>query len=96
MLSVRTIAACLGLIAACALWSASAFSEDNKPRTLQPKPAQTVERPFGGPPNRVPLRLGKTCETPTVTCTLEEDRSVGSDCVCMEVNGPPVEGRVVP
>jgi hypothetical protein len=81
---------------AFAIWAAPASAEENKPRTLKPKPSQTVERPFGNPPNRTPRRRGKKCETPTVTCALSEARSIGSDCACAEAISPPAKGRVVP
>ena len=44
-----------------AIWAVPAFSEETKPRSIQPTPTQTVERPFGGPhagrpaENRVPI-----------------------------------------
>jgi hypothetical protein len=82
---------------AFAIWAAPASSEENKPRTLQPKPSQTVERPFGNAPNRTPRRRGKKCVTPTVTCALGEARSVGSDCACAGgAPSPAVQGRVAP
>ena len=89
--SIRMIVA-----TALAVYAVPAFSEDPKPRSIQSSPAQTVERPFGGPPNRAPRRPGKRCETSSITCALDEVRSIGSDCVCVEADNTSVGGRVVP
>ena len=96
MLNMRKTLIPLIAMAAFAMWAVPASSEENKPRTLKPKPSQTDERPFGMPPNRTPRRRGKTCQTPTVTCALGEARSVGSNCACGEGAGAPVQGHVVP
>jgi hypothetical protein len=76
-------------------WIAAVAAEETKPRSLDPKPKQAVERPFGGPPNRTPPGMGMKCAAAAVTCAMEEPRKIGADCLCPGENGRTIEGRVV-
>lgn len=71
----------------------NAAAQEAKPRAIQPEPGQTVERPFGGPPNRAP-EVGRRCSAVAVTCAIAP-RGIGSKCSCVGENGQNVEGLVV-
>jgi hypothetical protein len=85
------VAALISAIAALCI--ANAAAQDGKPRANQPKPDQTVERPFGGPPNRAP-EVGKRCSAAAVTCAIAP-RRLGSKCSCVGESGQKIEGLVV-
>jgi hypothetical protein len=81
------------VIAAMLSSIALAVAEDNKPRVIETKPRQIIERPFGTPPNRAP-ELGTRCVAATVTCEIEP-RHVGDKCSCLAENGQNAQGLVV-
>ena len=87
-----------GLLMPCALaaWSVAALAQETKPRTTEgAKPKQSVERPFGGPPNRKPEPLGKQCAAETITCPAEKPSKIGIDCSCPGATGQQVQGKIV-
>jgi hypothetical protein len=87
-----------GLLMPCALaaWSVAVLAQETKPRTTEVgKPKQSVERPFGGPPNRKPEPLGKQCAAEAVTCPAEKPSKIGIDCWCPGSTGQQVQGKIV-
>jgi hypothetical protein len=87
-----------GLLMPCALaaWSAAVLAQETKPRTTEVgKPKQSVERPFGGPPNRKPEPLGKQCAAETLTCPAQKPSKIGIDCRCLGPTGQQVQGKIV-
>lgn len=70
-------------------------AETAKPGAAQPRPAQPVERPFGGPPNRTDPVFGTTCASRKITCVLANPREIGNRCSCRTKAGL-VRGKVVP
>jgi len=74
-----------------------------KPPMAQPAKEDTAksgaqrsreERPFGGPPPmQRGVHMGKTCRTPTITCTIDPAKAIGAKCTC-RVEGRRVHGKV--
>jgi hypothetical protein len=92
----RMVLAGLLMPAALTAWSVCAAAQETKPRTTEVgKPKQSVERPFGGPPNRNPQGLGKQCAAESVTCPAEKPTKVGTDCWCASDNGQKLQGRII-
>jgi hypothetical protein len=92
----RKMLAGLLMPAALVAWTVCAAAQETKPRTTEvTKPKQSVERPFGGPPNRNPERLGKQCSAESVTCPAEKPAKVGTDCWCASDNGQKVQGHII-
>jgi hypothetical protein len=92
MPSFRMILPVLLPSAMAALGAAQAADE---PRGDAGRPGQTVERPFGGPPNRTLGQVGKRCATPSKTCVMSDQDKVGADCLCPGEGGQKVKGQVV-
>jgi hypothetical protein len=83
MMQRHTVLAGLLMPYALTAWSVAVLAQETKPRTTEAsKPKQSVERPFGGPPNRKPEPLGKQCAAETITCPAEKPTKVGTDCWC--------------
>jgi hypothetical protein len=78
------------------IWCVTGLAQETKPRgTEVGKPKQSVERPFGGPPNRKPEPLGKQCAAETITCPAEKPSKIGIDCSCPDATGQQVQGKIV-
>jgi hypothetical protein len=91
-LATFMILAVLSLICA-----APSFAQTANPAPAQTRPAQqTVERPFGGPPNRTDALFGTTCATSKVTCVLASPLPIGDSCACKAKGGSTAAGKVVP
>ena len=83
------------LLLPSALAALGAAQAADEPRGMEGKPGQSVERPFGGPPNRTLGQVGKRCATPGRTCLMSAEDKVGSDCLCAGEDGQRVKGQVV-
>ena len=76
-------------------WTAPAAAQE-KPRAMETgKPKQAAERPFGGPPNRSPVALGKQCATESLTCPADKPAKIGAECWCPGDKEKRLEGRIV-
>lgn len=93
MPSLRVMLPALLLPTAMAALGPAQAAEE--PRGMDGRPGQTVERPFGGPPNRTLGQVGKRCATPSKTCPLSEQEKVGADCLCPGDGEQKVRGKVV-
>ena len=89
----RTILPALLLPSAIAAFGAVQAADE--PRGDAGRPGQTVERPFGGPPNRTLGKVGKRCATASRTCVMPAEDKVGADCLCPGENSQNIKGQVV-
>lgn len=101
MLSQSTVAASVLAGIMCLQCLGPTLAETSNPspvqtRPVQTKPPSTVERPFGGPPNRTRPIYGTACTTGAVTCVLANPREMGSRCACKAKGGRHLHGKVVP